>query len=764
MLHLHYKSIFEQTTTDRRNVEHGKPLGELLEAEADQIYQLWIDGEPLNLDDYAGVVPADGSIISIQLVPADTQNGGMSKETLRQVALLGSVGLGALASSPLSGVASWVAQAGITLAGVWLTNALIPIIEPEEFETFSFGGIKNKLDPYGVIPKLYGKRRITPPLAAAPVTEVVGDDLYSRAVFALGYRPIKTYRDTLRIGNQLLSDLQSSATVEIVDGFESPDEGITLYSNDTEEKRMSIKVNHADDWNGDPNVYFADGTPVGWEPHPELVVLVTEPNTREFNFDLTFPRGIARELSNGGLTPHAIQMAYQYREYNATTPGPWLDMLTPESEQLYNIRAADYTTEFNFTALDNWATVVGNLMTTLEAFGAAHTRFEALATMNDRIARAKAAATNLKGKESITAPQIASVDAVLAVIARAEVLIAGVVATANTNEEDPYPDFFVEFANASIYIGTARDVFKVQAWRFDGFTANNGIASAEVARLNTDREHMPGVFGSSATGIFIAEYEESKGSVVRRNVSFSPGSSATWEIRIRKYSPDPAEDERVLDEVQVTALRSRHDAAWISDDQRDRTALLAIRVKATDQITGNLDQVSIECESPLKWYNGSAWVGPAIEDGSGNSVSRNPAWAYVDALASEANKYKTYTSLLDTPAIYALATWATANNYHYDDYIAKPKALKRILQDILRGAKASPGMLDGEYTLIHDIEKTTPVAVITSRNSRGFTGSKNLASVEQVIKAKRVVIVRDLFQPREHQVVEDGRRVHRAVV
>ena len=50
-------------------------------------------------------------------------------------------------------------------------------------------GARNRADPWGKVPFLLGRFRLTPPYAAIPYREIVGGDVYWRAIFALSHGP-----------------------------------------------------------------------------------------------------------------------------------------------------------------------------------------------------------------------------------------------------------------------------------------------------------------------------------------------------------------------------------------------------------------------------------------------------------------------------------------------------------------------------------------------------------------------------------------------
>lgn len=112
--------------------------------------------------------------------------------------------------------------AGISLAGSLLTAAIAkpPVQDADktpEVGTASLGG--NVLAPGAAIPRVIGTRRIYPPLVASPLTERIGRDEITEAVFALA-GPHRL--EDLRLGDTPLADA-TDVEVELREGW--PDDG-----------------------------------------------------------------------------------------------------------------------------------------------------------------------------------------------------------------------------------------------------------------------------------------------------------------------------------------------------------------------------------------------------------------------------------------------------------------------------------------------------------------------------------------------------------
>ena len=148
--------------------------------------------------------PTAGQLVTVGVVPTGGDGGG--KDVLRIVALIAVSVVAMYAAGPIAtalgfakdGIAASTIAATMTLGGALAINALIPPQTPKfepnaagNTQVYGISGMRNKIDPYGVPPVIYGKHRIYPPYAALPYTELVGEhDQYLRCLFDCGYAPV----------------------------------------------------------------------------------------------------------------------------------------------------------------------------------------------------------------------------------------------------------------------------------------------------------------------------------------------------------------------------------------------------------------------------------------------------------------------------------------------------------------------------------------------------------------------------------------------
>lgn len=221
------------------------------------------------------------------------------------------------------------------------------------------------------------------------------------------------------------------------------------------------------------------------------------------------------------------------------------------------------------------------------------------------------------------------------------------------------------------------------------------------------------------------------------------------EIRITRITADST-NTRVRDDTFLTAVRSIQGAYPIRAKGR---CLLALRVKATDQLSGTLDQVNAVAQARLPVWTGSAWV---------EQATRNPAWAYLDVLRGAANRRPVADARIDLPEFMDWAEECDAApasgagpRREFNGAFDTQTTVFEALRDIAAAGRAAFGMRDGKFSIVRDRPQTVPIQHFTPRNSRGFTGRRVFRAPPHAIAARYIEPAREWSQ-QEVMVYADG--------
>ncbi len=193
-------------------------------------------------------------------------------------------------------------------------------------------------------------------------------------------------------------------------------------------------------------------------------------------------------------------------------------------------------------------------------------------------------------------------------------------------------------------------------------------------------------------------------------------------IRVRRETGDNVEDnstrryyfQSVLQ--SVTFLRNNKPAV---DPVGSKIAKTAFKIKATDQLNGNIQGISAIVQTWCKTWNGSAWV-----DGATN----NPAALVRYILEHPANPRKVTdaNAQINLTQLQYFHEYCTARGFEYNGTLGEARSVLEVIRDICAAGRASPALVDGKWTVVIDEVKPNVVQHFTPHNSWGFEGSKAL--------------------------------------
>ncbi len=190
---------------------------------------------------------------------------------------------------------------------------------------------------------------------------------------------------------------------------------------------------------------------------------------------------------------------------------------------------------------------------------------------------------------------------------------------------------------------------------------------------------------------------------------------------------------------------------------------MALRVKATDQLNGLIESVNAIAESKLDVWDGTQWK---------EEITRNPAWIYTDILRGSANGKPVSDGRIDLQRI---KQWADACNSAppqnnlpggvtaridekrstCDLVVDWSTTVWELLNQVASIGRATPGMVDGKFSVVRDVEQTVPVQIFTPRNSWGFKGRKTFVQQPHAFRVRYVEPAKE-WEQEELFVFADG--------
>lgn len=220
-------------------------------------------------------------------------------------------------------------------------------------------------------------------------------------------------------------------------------------------------------------------------------------------------------------------------------------------------------------------------------------------------------------------------------------------------------------------------------------------------------------------------------------------SRGQYEVRVRRLTSD-TDDAQVRDEVAWTAIRGVRDESPIQAEVP--LASIAIRVKATDQIQGAIDNLTCIAHSYMPDWTGSHWT---------VRRTRNPASAFRYALQSPLVKRPVPDERINLSNLQEWHEWCDDNDRRCDAVVSDEIDFQELLNNIASTGRASLGFPDSKYGVVRDTPQSVPVTLLTPRNIIGLEGERVF---NQIPDALRVTYAGPdtNWQPDEIVVYNDG--------
>lgn len=720
----------------------GLTLSEMLEAAgvpATPLLRVFVGDVEVPAASWGRVRPKAGRHVLVTAVPT----GGDGKSPLRIVLTIavivaaayagpfaaGVMGIGTAATATAAAstgfiIASGVVSAGVTLAGTLLINALIPPPRPRlsdnggDSASPTITGARNELRPFGVVPVVLGEHRLAPLYGAVPYTEMVGDDQYLRLLFVLGYGPLEI--SDLKIGETPLGEYEG-VEVEIREGRPG-DAALVLYPGVVLEDADSVLLAQA----------------AGW------IVRTSEASADELSADVTFPQGLVEFAGNGDRRLRSVSLEVEYSPAGA---GAWtrvngaspdfsrgLDFLfrTPENVQG---GAGTHTGDVQW-GLAFPGTKPAYLPATgfsWEASGYVYADSSAYLALPYEF-----------GLDCSDAGEISVNDRVVASWYGSHGTAGGA-----------SPDFAAHAGTINLRRGWHKIRVRVEARTTAGAVAlgwkRPGDASFSVipaASLST-RAGAGGAGALAYRWFDTSRYlhtllvQADRAEQIRRSIAWAvaPGQ---YDVRIRRMTPDSTGD-RIFDKVYWTALRTirNEDPVKIAG-----LAKVALRIKATDQLNGVVDQLNCLVRSIIPDWD--AATGTWLERGTSN-----PASCYRAVLQGPANARPIADDRLDLTELQSWHEAAAAGGFEFNAVLDFAGTVWERLADAAAAGRAAFGMRDGKYSIVRDRPQSVPVQHFTPRNSVGFRGRKAFPDLPHALRVR--FLNRDAgYQQDERTVYDDG--------
>ncbi len=677
---------------------------------------------------------------------------------------------GATAAGSMHFLTAGLINAGVAVVGSYLLSQLIPppILDTaiggssiKESQVYSITSQANAVRKFGTVPKVYGRHRMFPIVAANPYTELEADPntgIYSQyfyAIYDFGLGPVQV--EDLKIGNTRLSEFDQVKFNLVDPNKPLTNEGawdnatrrdFVLYKGDVSSEAVGSTINKNQSVPGDPIDQYQ--TVRSAAINPNLL-------SQEITLNLVCPRGLYAFDSVGNIGYRTIETYIEYQKVTETNN--WKPFNDPAT-------------------VTRWSMVGGGGS---QAYTDIQMQFIPAGTF-DPGAQSRYAITYNSGERLVyqEAPQpfggtswtyIYETDIHMGVpIGALQVIMSG---EANVGDSIKVGDNVLGKVQTKVLYGAVGLVTYYTYTFVSPTTFRVDVQGSKKTRVYIAPTTFPFIPLESIGWTFtFYNGMQGKKEVITpgkfqiraktqephfATIKFTPNAPGAYQVRVTRISTSSAATTNVMDELTWVNINTRSDTNPIRTTKRH--TFLEIKIKASGQLNGALQNLSAVCTSVLDTWNGTSWV---------KAPTTNPAWIYADILTGEVTKKPIDKSRLHLPSLVEWANYANTvppftpptmvyshKRFECNFVLDFETTVQNLLQQIAGMGQCTPNIIDGKYGVLLDINRTTPVQLFTPRNSWGFASSKNYAVKPHAVKVAYIDPQRD-WQPNEVTVYDDA--------
>lgn len=264
-------------------------------------------------------------------------------------------------------------------------------------------------------------------------------------------------------------------------------------------------------------------------------------------------------------------------------------------------------------------------------------------------------------------------------------------------------------------------------------------------------EYRP-VGGGGWTQATLARVFSSSNRTLRKNWRWGV-AKGQYDVRITRIGTYSYERDVVVTDAQWSTLRSIQGGAPAYTGNH---ILMALRIRATDQLNGVIDQLNVQASAVLRHWNGSSFT---------NAATGNPAWAYLDSLTGSQVGRPIADNKIDLDGILKWAIWCDQQGLSYHWVHDSKETLFDRARNIAAAGQASFSLQDGRFGVVRDDANAPVVQVITPRNASGFESTRQYKALPHAIRVKYIepstwsdserIIYRNGYNPANATTFED---------
>lgn len=215
----------------------------------------------------------------------------------------------------------------------------------------------------------------------------------------------------------------------------------------------------------------------------------------------------------------------------------------------------------------------------------------------------------------------------------------------------------------------------------------------------------------------------------------NPATTGQYTLRQRRFRTGHTGEGPRVGNAIWSALRTIRTLDFVA---MPNVTLLALRVKATDQLSGTVTQFRAKVYGKLRPYLGVGEPGADPEGYGPWARSSNNAWAYLHALVGAHVPKPIPLTRIDLARLqdWALICEPTPGTYvhRFDCVVDFGGNQLPLLQMIASVARASYTNRDGKQSVVIDVPKSTAVQLLSPRNTREYLGRRRFLDIPHALR------------------------------
>ena len=222
-----------------------------------------------------------------------------------------------------------------------------------------------------------------------------------------------------------------------------------------------------------------------------------------------------------------------------------------------------------------------------------------------------------------------------------------------------------------------------------------------------------------------------------------------------------------IDDINLVSIASQSRSNIPPINTQLSHTFLEVRIKATDQLNGMLQNLNAEVTSVLDVYNTThnRWE---------QQPTSNPAWVVTDILTGSMNRKAIVKDRLDLPSLIEFAEFCDEiptfkdptkayifKRYETNFVLDFDVTVRDIINNVLNACQASLNINNGKYGVLLDKKRDVPVQIFTPRNVSDFSSARKYYTPPHKLHVKFIDPDMD-WQQNEVVVYQDGFDINNA--